>query len=640
MTTSSLPSTQQSEPSSEPNLPDFIINPKPEVYLGNNYATIDFEVSNFDKGSAIDPRNRIVLAVCRLGPDHPLAAEWGPTRTRAFFGSEFEQETLKQAIGQSDFFVAHNAKFELQWLHRAGADLRKLLPYCTMLGEYVRAGNRRWPLSLDATARRYGRRGKLSLVQALIHGGVCPSEIPPSLLEEYCTEDVDLTEAIFLEQRKLMREEGLLPVFYCRNIFTPVLASIEFEGLQLDSERVRETYRAMRGDFEGAKRDLDSLTGGINQNSSKQLRHYLYEVLGFEKPTDHRGNVLVTSGGVPAVGKGVLEKLKPSTPEQRRFLDAYRRIQPLKKKVQILESMQQCCDGEDNGQVFAAFNQSVTQTHRLSSSGRKWGFQFQNFPRAFKPLFRTRDAGCVLVEGDAPQLEFRVAVDLGNDDVGFRAICQGVDVHQLTSRVMGLGRTEAKPYTFKPLYGGSSGSTKERAYYEAFRREYSSVYNTQRGWVYKVLADKTLRIASGLVFYWPDTAITRSGYVTNTPSIFNYPVQSFATADIVPISVTALWHRLSEADQIRLVNTVHDSVIAEVPKNMVQYYRQQLIKAFTEDVYTIVERLYGRTIKVPLGVGIKIAEHWGDTDEEEKVEADAKKDSLLQSLMGQHTGAA
>jgi DNA polymerase I-like protein with 3'-5' exonuclease and polymerase domains len=621
-------------------LPRFISHPNPEIFLSDNYAVIDFETTNFDKGSALDSRNRIILTHCRLGKDHP---QYSGAGGRTFIGSEIEQDALQQAIRQADFFVAHNSKFELQWLKRAGTDLRTCLPYCTQIGEYVRAGNRRVPLGLDATARRYGFGGKSALVNALIKGGVNPEDIPLRLLAEYCADDVLLTEQIFLKQRQLMREEGLLPVFYCRNIFTPVLADMEFEGLQLDHERVNDEYRKLSGQFAEAKRELDRITGGINQNSPKQLRAFLYDTLGFRPPEDHRGNPLKTPGGDLAVGKGVIGLLKAENARQSEFLSAYRRIVPLKKRVQIIESMQQCCE-EDNGKVFASFNQTITQTHRLSSSGRKWGFQFQNFPRAFKPLFRARDAGCVLVEGDAPQLEFRVAAELGGDDRAIRAICNGVDVHQLTSTVMGIGRTEAKPFTFKPLYGGNSGTNKERAYYDAFRREYASIYNTQKGWVYKVLADKALRTWSGLVFYWPDTQLQRSGYVTNTPSIFNYPVQSLATADIIPIVVTALWHRLGAAEptvqgNIRLVNTVHDSVIAEVPKDMLQYYREQLIAAFTSDVYGIVEKLYGKSLKVPLGVGIKYAEHWGE-GEEEKVESVEKVNAYLSSNLGNNTNGA
>lgn len=622
-------------------VPDFFRNPDPTIYLGGNYAVIDFECTNHDKGSAVDPRNRLILAVCRLGPDHPQALDGRPeSRTHILFGSEYAQQRLLGLIGEADFIVAHNAKFELQWLRRCGADLKAILPYCTQIGEYVRSGNRRWRLSLESVARRFEVGYKSGMVSAMIKGGVCPSEIPEDLLAEYCSKDVELTEAVFLKQREELKNNELLPVTYCRNLFTPVLADIEFEGMQLDRERVIQEFESVSREFNETKQLLDEITGGVNQNSPKQLREYLFSTLGFEPVRDYRGNPILTPSGHYATGKEIIGQLVPSTDEQRRFIDVYKRMLPLKRREQLLGTLKECVEN-DNGELYAVFNQTVTQTHRISSSGRKYGIQFQNFPRRLKPLFRARRDDCLVVEGDAPQLEFRVAVDLGNDERGYKAICTGVDVHRLTSEVMGLGRTAAKPYTFKPLYGGMSGSPKERKYYEAFRREYSGVYNTQQGWVYKVLADKALRIQSGLIFYWPDTKITRSGYVENTPSIFNYPVQSFATADIVPLCVIAVWHRLGrcprDEERIRLVNTVHDSVVAEVPKSMLQYYKGVLEQAFTKDIYLLVERLYGRTIKVPLGVGIKAALHWGE-GEEEKLEALDKIPKELQGIVGNHSG--
>ena len=156
--------------------------------------------------------------------------------------------------------------------------------------------------------------------------------------------------------------------------------------------------------------------------------------------------------------------------------------------------------------------------------------------------------------------------------------------------------------------------------------------------MYRVLADKSLRIASGLRFYWDDTKVTASGYVTNTPSIFNYPVQSFATADIVPLCVTATWHRIADRE-IYLMNTVHDSVVAEVPESMLSYYSTVLKRAFTEDIYLLIERLYGRKLKVPLGVGIKAGLHWGE-GEEVKLEAVEKIQENLQGDLGIDTRAA
>ncbi len=633
----------------EARLPDFVKYPDPDIYLGDNYLVIDFECTNLDKGSAVNGGNGLVLAVCSLGPDHP---RWAGVeqKFRVFFGSEYEQQELLDLIGDANFVVAHNAKFELQWLRRCGQDLRRVLPYCTQIGDYVRGGNRKWRLGLSHVASRFSLGNKLETVSALIHGGICPSEIPKELLEEYCRKDVELTEDIFLKQRTILKKEGLLPVFYCRNLLTPVLADIEFEGMQLDDKRVKEAFGRIQSEFLDAKRQLDDYTGGINQNSPKQVREFLYDRLGFKPPTDAKGNPIRTSSGELSVGKEVIGLLRAETPEQRGFIGLYKRISPLKKKIQILTKLKECCE-EDNGHLYAVFNQTVTQTHRLSSSGRRYGIQFQNFPRAFKPLFHAGNPECVLVEGDAPQLEFRVACDLGDDRNGITGICQGVDVHKLTSEVMGIERTPAKAFTFKPLYGGNSGASKERAYYEAFRREYSGVYNTQRGWVYKVLADRSLRIPSGLIFYWPDTKIQQSGYVTNTPSIFNYPVQSFATADIVPLSLVSVWHRLGGGEttdatkRIRLVNTVHDSIVAEVHKDVLQYYKEVLIKAFTEDIYVLIERLYGRKLKVPLGVGIKADEHWGEGEEEkydalDKIKAylESKEDAPISGNLGLVSG--
>src|SRR5207302_5590559 len=178
--------------------------------------------------------------------------------------------------------------------------------------------------------------------------------------------------------------------------------------------------------------------------------------------------------------------------------------------------------------VYASINQTVTDTHRLSSSGRRGGFQFHNFDRAFKPLFRARGAGSVMVEADAPQLEFRAAAFLGNDEVAKRDIIEGADIHAFTASILKTSRQNAKPHTFKPLYGGMSGTAAEKRYYAAFRAKYKGVYEEQTRWTWEVLNKKQLRIASGLIFYWPDTEISRSGYISNTSSIFNYPVQSFA----------------------------------------------------------------------------------------------------------------
>ena len=51
----------------------------------------------------------------------------------------------------------------------------------------------------------------------------------------------------------------------------------------------------------------------------------------------------------------------------------------------------------------------------------------------------------------------------------------GVDVHQYTADIIGVSRQQAKGHTFKPLYGGMSGTEDEKRYYAAFKEKYKGI---------------------------------------------------------------------------------------------------------------------------------------------------------------------
>lgn len=607
-------------------LPQRLVRPRPEEYLGDNYVVVDFETTNSNNGSALDAGNRLLLACAVLGPDHPLRGRYG--RTVAFWGGEFEQQGLAEIVRSADYIVAHNAKFEFQWLARIGFDYRDLFAFDTQIGEYVLRGNRRGPLTLDYVSRSRGLSGKRRYVAWLLGHGVCPSEVGERDLEAYCLEDCENTEGVFLQQRRELHDSGRLAVCYQRNLVTPCLADIEQYGLYLDSERTRAKHREVRRDFDSATADLHALCGEINWNSPKQVRTLLYERLGFSELCDYSGNPVRTGAGAKKADAKTIPLLEATTDKQREFKRLFKRLAPLKKRIQILEKMLECLE-KDNGHVLAQFNQCITQTHRLSSTGRVWGFQFHNFPRDFKCLFRSRRQGLSLLEADAPQLEFRTAAFLGNDAQAKRDISEGADIHSFTAGVLGTSRQEAKAYTFKPLYGGNSGTPKQKAYFEAFRSKYSGIYATQDGWTNRVLKDKQLRIASGLIFYWPDTQYKPGrggkGYITNTPSIFNYPVQSFATADIIPLSLVILWH-LTRGMKSFIVNTIHDSIIAEVEEDEIEVFKAHVKEAFAgQSLYQLLDRLYGVKFDVPLGAEIKVGPYWGAKDDTEAKELFTKE---------------
>ena len=583
----------------------------PEVYLSENYIVVDFETTNIERGLGLVRQNSLLLA-CWHKSVHRPGLHVGELVRKSHWGSEFEQQELLSDIEASEFIVCHNTKFELGWLARCGVDLRKVLPYCTMIGEKIIYGNIKVGLSLESTAGRRQMGGKDATAHTLIQAGVCPSQIPASLLESYCAQDVSLTERIFLEQRRELQALELLPVFLCRNLVTPVLADIEAHGMGLDAGRVASTYEDYKERYTALEAEFARLTGGINLKSPKQMREFLYAKLKFPPVLDYRGNEVLTDTGEKATSKDVLAKLEATTPEQVEFKEVVVALAKLKTPMQNLEKMlKKSTEGE---RMYAGFNQTVTQTDRLSSSARRGGMQFQNFDRAFKPLFRAQP-GYVLVESDASQLEFRVAADLSSDERAGKAILDGEDVHQLTADILGIGRQSAKAFTFRPLYGGNSGTAREKRYFKAFRERYAGIFKAQTDWTYQVAKTKQLRIASGLIFYWPDTEIKERGYITNTTSIFNFPIQSFATADIVPLILRDVWERMEGIDG-RILNTIHDSIIAEISLKDLDKYKAILVESFTSNIYTILYKLYGYEFKVPLGVGIKCAEFWGEGLEE------------------------
>ena len=100
---------------------------------GRRIVVLDLETNNNDFGSALHKDNHIVLA-CWL-----VVSPEGIQR-KSKFADEYDLSELEEDIKQADFIVAHNAKFELQWLKRCGMELRDILVFDTMLAEWVIAG--------------------------------------------------------------------------------------------------------------------------------------------------------------------------------------------------------------------------------------------------------------------------------------------------------------------------------------------------------------------------------------------------------------------------------------------------------------------------------------------------------------------
>jgi DNA polymerase I-like protein with 3'-5' exonuclease and polymerase domains len=171
----------------------------------------------------------------------------------------------------------------------------------------------------------------------------------------------------------------------------------------------------------------------------------------------------------------------------------------------------------------------------------------------------------------------------------------------------------------KPLYGGSKGTKAQERWYKEFRERYPDLNKVQEAWVSEVLGTKQLITPWGLRYYWPRATINNYGYVNVKSSVYNYPIQALATAEIIPVALVCLRNRLSVAglEDVLLVNTVHDSVCMEVKNDpkLLDILLNICIMAFGMDVYQYLKDVYRMDFNVPLGVSIKIGEHWGEGEE-------------------------
>lgn len=223
-----------------------------------------------------------------------------------------------------------------------------------------------------------------------------------------------------------------------------------------------------------------------------------------------------------------------------------------------------------SGLLHTKINQCVTATGRLSSSDPN----LQNQPRGgtfpIRRAFVSRFLGGRLLECDFRQLEFRIAGDLSKDANILADINNKVDVHAKTARILTeagqtTDRQGAKSHTFKPLYGGTSGTQPEQTYYREFLAHYGALAAFHDKLQSDAINFKKVRLPSGREYAFPDARRLAHGGSSFATQIKNYPVQGFATADIVPIATIRLRRFFRKFDvKSLLINEVHDSIMIDV----------------------------------------------------------------------------
>ena len=313
-----------------------------------------------------------------------------------------------------------------------------------------------------------------------------------------------------------------------------------------------------------------------------------------------------------------------ATAKNNNMVDAVEFLSDLKRLNAVSSYLSSFVDGIDTytkpttGLLHVGLTQHITATGRFSGRNPN----MQNMPRGgtfpVKRVFVSRWTNGKIMEADFAQLEFRTAAFLAQDETAMDEIATGFDVHSYTAQVISeagqpTSRQEAKAHTFAPLFGatGYGRSKAEQAYYEHFTQKYKGI----AAW-HKNLADEAMRFnkitnVSGRQYAFPDVQRRSNGGVTHFTMIKNYPVQGFATGDVVPVVLNEMHKRL-QSMQSCLVNTVHDSMVVDVHPDEEQQVID-MVNSMNDGLADLVADVYGVKMNVPLLLEAKIGPNWLDT---------------------------
>ena len=269
----------------------------------------------------------------------------------------------------------------------------------------------------------------------------------------------------------------------------------------------------------------------------------------------------------------------------------------------------------EKGFLHPKFMQAVTATGRLSSRDPN----FQNQPRGktfpIRKVVTSRFDGGKILEIDFAQLEFRTAVYLAQDKQGMEDIKNKIDVHQYTADIIGVSRQDAKAHTFKPLYGGVTGTEDEKRYYTKFLEKYKDIKTWHDRLQSEAIRYKRNKLPTGREYSFPYAERTPWGGSTYGTQIKNYPVQGFATADIVPLACINIYKLMKDKGvKSLLVNTVHDSIVADVYPGE-EDVMSDIFNQGTADVIPALKQYYKIDFNVPLDTELKIGNNWLDMKE-------------------------
>ena len=506
--------------------------------------------------------------------------------------------------------VGQNIKYDLEVLANYGVNLAGKM-FDTMIAHYVIQPELYH--NMDYLAEIYLKYKTIHIDELIGPKGKGQKnmrDLSPEQVYEYAAEDADVTLKLKNILEKELKTNGVEHLFYDIEMpLMPVLASMEMNGVRLDTESLKETSDVLTARMKSIEHKIYELAGEeFNIASPKQVGEILFDKLKIVEKAKK------TKTGQYVTNEEVLQGLK----HKHEIVENILEHRGLKKLLGTYVDALPSLINPRTGHIHTSFNQTVTATGRLSSSDPN----LQNIPvrgedgkeirKAFIP-----EPGCLFFSADYSQIELRVMAHLSDDENMIEAFREGYDIHAATAAkiykeniedVSRDQRTKAKRANFGIIYGITVFGLAERldisrdeakqlidGYFETFPKVKEYMEKAKETARQKEYVETLFKRKRYLKDINSGNATVRGFAERNA---INAPIQGTA-ADIIKVAMIKIYNRFKKENiRSKMILQVHDelnfSVYPEEKEKVEKIVLEEMQGAFSMKVPLVADCGWGQ----------------------------------------------
>ena len=645
--------------------------------MTRTFVAIDVETTlngNEDVGLAhpMHPDNRAVaFGVCNsMSYDDPYT-----TYDVEMF--EYKLSTLSPDVILCGHNISFDLMYLYKMSTDLKYELQRRPIWDTQLAEYILSAQQTKFASLDELSVKYGLPIKDDGIKKYFAAGLGSDKIPPKELMPYLERDVQNTVHIALRQYQRAIAQKQLPLMLSQMEALHATTEMQFNGLHVDKAKLDEYTVEVVNEYVECRLDLEELANKHSVedvNSPKQWSQFFFggkkkvrvkEEVGLYKNGKTKYKLMDKTVDVKPFIKYVPDPEKVSAKTGQISVDdsvlndmlkhtfdkeAIRIIEGLLKYRELSKQLSTYVQGLSKHVmdefIHGKLNHTATVTGRLSSTNPN----LQNISNnPIKQIFNSRFNDGVIVEVDFNQLEVVALAHVTRDIQLIRDISGGVDIHSaLYEGLFGRKPTkeERKPFkarTFQLIYGAGAKAIAKQAgcsldeakkFVDVFYTRYPQVAKWHTEFAEQVERESTyelnedglrekvktfvLHTETGRKFlfkeYFNEGSWSTRTYNFSPTELKNYPIQGLATGDIVPMMLGIIFRALEGRDDVKMVNTIHDSLMFDVAGSAATGFIKEITNIL-KDTHKYFEERFKVPLALKLNAGVSVGKNWFDMKE-------------------------